>query len=371
MRFAFFICLKSCICGLFIASVIPYESCVRPSVSPVQVAQNEQAVLGRYLFFDKRLSANGTRSCANCHDPYFAFSDGYRRSPGAFADPTLRNAPSLLNVVYMPTLNWANPDITNFETQMLRPLFNQNPPEMGLFWPKYNQHPVPHSALLLDSVLQRLQKDTLYKRLIARAYPAHKGPWQPDHFFAAIGAFERSLVSFNSPYDAFMKGDKKALPHSALRGKDLFFSSKLGCSVCHSGHLLSDGRMYNIGLYNIANTGAYPAEDQGLYNITKQTDDKGKFRTPSLRNVALTAPYFHDGSIDRLEEVIRLFAAGGQHILSGPNAGDGRKSPCKTPLIKPFSLSPSEEKDLLRFLECLSDTTFRQNPWFRNPFDLN
>lgn len=316
-----------------------------PTHSPVEQ-------LGRYLFFDPRLSATGTKSCSSCHDPQLAFTDGYRRSPGIYADPSLRNAPSLVNAVHLNTLNWANPDITTFEDQMLRPLFADNPAETGLLSRQKRKNGLPDSTgLPIEVVLKKLKTDQLYHKLFTAAWGISPDEWSEHRVIEAISAYEKTLISYNSPYDAWLRGDPNALSEEAQKGRALFFSNRLKCGKCHSGPLLTDGEMHNICFYN-------PSIDQGVFNETHKNQDRGKFRTPSLRNVALTHPYFHDGSIANLHEVITIFAAGGQQM----------EEPNKSKWITPFTLRNEEERQLLLFLESLTDSTVLTNPWFQNPF---
>lgn len=327
--------------------------------------------LGRYLFFDPRLSATGTKSCSSCHDPNLAFSDGYRRSPGIYADPATRNAPSLINTAHLRALNWANPNITTFQAQMIHPLFSDTPSEMGL--QSNADYPLPylitdHVGMPFDAVLKRLQNDSIYIQLFKESWNTPPEKWTQNQVIEAISAYEKTLISYNSPYDAWLKGDKTALSPDAEAGRQLFFSRRLGCGKCHSGVLLTDGKMYNIGLYHLNSQGAYPTEDQGLFEETHQDTDRGKFRTPSLRNVTLTKPYFHDGSIADISQVIRIFANGGQVITNGPLAGDGRKNPHKSEWVQPFILQAEEERQILLFLESLTDSTIVTNNWFQNPF---
>ncbi|MEJ2754727.1 MAG: di-heme enzyme, partial [Gammaproteobacteria bacterium] len=207
-------------------------------------------------------------------------------------------------------------------------------------------------------------------------------PGEPIDFAAiakALACFVRSLTSFDSPFDRYVfAGDDSALSASAIRGMDLFFSEKLECDHCHgnfnfsesSTHenlMLNEKPFHNIGLYNLNNNGAYPASDNGLYDITLNPNDRGRFRAPTLRNIALTAPYMHDGSINTLEAVIDLYAAGGRTITEGENQGDGRKNPLKNAFIAGFDITDQEKQDLIAFLNALTDTTFITNPTFGAP----
>jgi cytochrome c peroxidase len=174
-------------------------------------------------------------------------------------------------------------------------------------------------------------------------------------------------------------GDEAALSASALRGQDLFFSEELECFHCHGGFNFSDSvatettniievMFHNTGLYNLGGTGDYPPENTGLHALTGVPTDMGRFRAPSLRNIAKTAPYMHDGSIATLDEVLDHYAAGGRTIEEGPFAGVGADNPYKSEFVTGFSLTPDERADLLAFLESLTDETFLTDPRFASPF---
>lgn len=305
--------------------------------------------LGKALFFEKQLSRTGTKSCASCHDPKLAFTDHYRRGLGLEAEILPRNTPSLINVKYFRSFNWANPDLAFLEAQFEGPLFGKNPVEMGM----------ERSDLVLQ---ERLSKLSGYKKMFGRAYPRDDDPVNWGNALKALAEFVGSLVSFNSPYDRFHRGNVRAMSASAQRGERLFNSPRLQCAVCHPPPNFTDNYVdslregfHNIGLYNINGNGEYPPFDQGVFSVTHKQEDKGKFRTPSLRNVALTPPYMHDGSVETLEEVVGIFEAGGRTVQMGDYAGDGRKNPNKSPLLKGFHLSEQERRDLIAFLCALTD----------------
>jgi cytochrome c peroxidase len=192
----------------------------------------------------------------------------------------------------------------------------------------------------------------------------------------ALAAFERTLLSFNSPYDRYKYGGQQgALSRAAKRGEALFFSEKMECYHCHGGFTFSDNikharlaypekGFHNTGLYNEDGKGAYPAGHEGIAEFTGRDGDMGKFRTPSLRNVALTAPYMHDGSIDTLEEVIRTHYAKQGHAVH-----DGKPAnPLRSPFIVGFTISDEEVRDVIEFLKSLTDERFVKNPKFSNPW---
>jgi cytochrome c peroxidase len=333
---------------------------------PSQLLQEDSVLdaklaLGQHLFFEKRLSASETKSCGGCHDPKMAFSDGYRRSPGIYGDLHPRNTPGLLNLRSQHYFNRANPEITSVSAQMDGPLFGENPIEMGL---KSND----------TTVLRKLSNDNRYRSLFKRAYPGFPEPVSWPHIKESLEKYVLSLDSFNSPYDRYEKGEENALSASAKSGASLFFSSKYRCSSCHQPPLFGatremayEDQFANIGLYNYEN-GNYPFTDQGLFAVTKNEKDKGRFKIPSLRNLLFTAPYFHDGSAERLEQVLDVYAEGGRNVTYGNWQGDGRKNPNKHPLIQPFAMNLEEKYQLLDFLASLTDSTILSNPHFLSPF---
>ena len=330
-------------------------------------AGQEKAMIeiGHHLFFDNRISFNNTKSCGSCHDPKFAFTDGYRRSVTANGESLKHNAPSLVNIQYQNYFDWANPTVSSLEKQQERPLFNDHPAELGV---KGNER----------IILQRLKADTFYQRLFAEAFPGIDEPFNFNTIVNSISAFERTLLSFNSPYDKFINGDTALFTVSARAGMGLFFSGRLNCAACHKGPQFTlsttikniDSIYINTGLYNIRNNNRYPGDDIGLAAITNREDDNGKFKIPSLRNVALTAPYMHDGSINTLDEVIEGYVNGGRMIAKGPVAGDGRINKLKDKRIRGFILSDLEKKQLIDFLYQLTDSSVLKNPAFQNPFNL-
>ena len=320
-----------------------------------------QVELGRYLFFDRRLSVNNTRSCATCHNPQFAFTDGYKRSLGAFADLHQRNTQPLFNLAYLKYFTAADSTLHSPLQQMENPLFNDHPAEMGV---KGNE----------EKILQKVKADENYSQLFQSIN--REVSW--INIKTAISSFMNSLHSGASPYDKFAKGDTTALSSSQRKGMQLFFSAELKCASCHGGFNFSNPLVtgekgdtifyFNTGLYNIDDKGAYPAYDEGLYQITKNRNDMGKFRVPSLRNLAFTAPYFHDGSAASLTEVIEAYANGGRKIEEGIYKGDGSKNPLKHPFIKGFPITEADKVNLISFLQSLSDSSFINNPAYQNPF---
>ena len=187
-------------------------------------------------------------------------------------------------------------------------------------------------------------------------------------------------MSYNAPFDAFLLGDTSAITPAARRGSELFYSNRLGCSNCHAGFQFTTAThsnataagqpspFHNIGLYDLDGKGAYPAAAQGLITETGLDKDMGRFRLPSLRNVALTAPYDHDGSVATLEDFIAIYEQGGRQIQEGPYQGDGRQSPLRSEDLKRFELSTAERDDLIAFLESLSDPVFIRDARHADPW---
>jgi cytochrome c peroxidase len=334
-----------------------------PTDNPLTEAKAE---LGRHLFYDKRLSGNGAQSCASCHHQDKAFTDGRKVAIGSTGEAHPRNAQSLANAVYHPTLTWVNPSLLNLEAQLQVPLFGDNPVEMGVNENNKNE------------VLGRIRADARYTALFAAAYPDAAGPIDWPQITQALASFQRTLISANSRYDRYLQG-RETLGAAEQRGLQLFFGEKAECFHCHSGHNLNDQVVHastrvldtpfhNTGLYNIGNTGNFPEGNQGLFEFTNRPGDRGKFRAPSLRNVAVTAPYMHDGSVSTLEAVLDHYAAGGRLIASGPYAGDGRAHPNKSDLISRIDLDAQERADIVAFLKTLTDEEFLRNPKFADPF---
>lgn len=335
-----------------------------PADNPMNAAKVE---LGRRLFYDVRLSGNRTQSCASCHLQELAFTDGMAVSTGSTGDVTPRGSMSLANVAYNPVQTWANPALVSLEDQALVPLFAEHPVELGL-------------ANMEDELLARLRAEPRYPDLYAEAYPGEADPITVANTVRAIAAFERTLLSFDSPYDRyFYRGDRTALSEAALRGLDLFNSERLECFHCHGGFNFTDGVMHggtripevqfhNTALYNVDGRGGYPPENRGLYDITGEPRDMGRFRAPTLRNVTLTAPYMHDGSVPDLDAVLDHYAAGGRTLEDGPNAGIGSESPLKNIFLHGFTLSPEERADVMAFLASLTDETFVRDPRHSDPW---
>jgi len=334
-----------------------------PADNPMSAAKVE---LGRHLFYDERLSHNETMACASCHEQARAFTDGEATREGSTGHVLPRSSMSLTNVAYLSIYTWANPKLADLEAQALVPLFADFPLELGA------QQDTP-------AILRRFADDADYQALFAAAFPEDEDPFTIERITQAISSFERTMISGDAPYDRYVQtGDESAMSPAAVRGMALFFSERAECYHCHAGPNFSTSfrsagteagppDFQNNGLYNIDGAGAYPTGNGGLYEFTGDPRDQGKFRVPTLRNIELTAPYMHDGSVATLEEVIDHYAAGGRLVGEGPLAGDGRQNLNKSALVRPFEISPEERDDLVAFLESLTDEAFVTDPRFAPP----
>jgi cytochrome c peroxidase len=308
-----------------------------PNVPADNLMTAGKVELGRHLFYDRRLSANGRQSCATCHRQDKAFTDGRARGLGSTGELHPRGPMSLINVAYSPVLTWANPNLTRLEQQALVPVFGEHPLELGMSGKE---------ELLLD----RLKAEPRYRRLVPAAFPGEAQPFTIGNVTRAIASFERTLLSGDSPYDEYRRGDDPdAISESAKRGEKLFFGERAECFHCHGGFnftgtvdYLGKGaaeiEFHNNGLYE-----KYPADNQGLFEFTRKAEDAGRFRAPTLRNIGLTGPYMHDGSIKTLEAAVDHYSSGGRD-----NAG-------KSEFVKPFALPVAEKADLVAFLRSLTD----------------
>lgn len=286
----------------------------------------EKVALGKRLFFDPILSQDRTVSCSSCHDPAHAFSDptGQAVSPGVQGRLGRRNAMSLINVGDRHALTWSGAS-PSLETQAMIPLGDHA---------ELNMTP--------EEVTARLKADPGYVQAFQAAFGS---PPSMQNTVRALASFQRTLQSRGSPYDRYQAGDASALTAQQVRGLDLFFD-RAECFHCHTGRDFTDGLPHNnaMKLFN---------PDVGRAEFTEKEEDVGRFVTPSLRNVAVTAPYLHDGSARTLRELIEIYNDGGE-----PN-------PNTDPLIHPLGLTPAEIDDLLAFLNSLTDPTIATNPQFQ------
>ncbi len=312
---------------------LPSPLAVMPLQDPAKVE------LGRALFFDRRLSGDGTVSCAVCHIPDEAFADGQKISSAYPTNKHWRHTPSLLNAGYLDVFFWDGRS-RSLEAQAQGPIHSSF--EMNLN-PRY--------------LVAKLREISAYQQLFEKAWG---GGVTLERIVASLAAFERILLVSDSPFDRYLRGDQTALSSEAKQGLEIFFGSRGNCVQCHSGRLLSDQKFYNLGVaelpelisdpqhratrnFFLAELGLEPMDrDPGYYAVTRRDEDMGAFRTPPLRQVAETAPYMHNGSLASLTEVIEFFDRGG---------GD---DPNKSPLLKPLGLSSTEKQALEAFLQSLS-----------------
>jgi len=337
-----------------------------PQVPETNPMSDAKVLLGRHIFYDKNLSFNQVESCSSCHQQQFAFAENIAKSVGTTGQQNRRNAPALVNIAYNKTLTWAHDGLTTLERQILLPMFGESPIELGI---------TGHE----DEILERFNTPK-YKALFNQAFPDEKVNF--NLIVKALSSFVRSLISLNSPFDRYAYYNQDdAISASALRGMQLFFSEKLECHHCHGGfnftqstsheqQLIDRRPFHNTGLYNVTykngQTG-YPKSDIGLAEITTSAHDNGRFRAPTLRNVAVSAPYMHDGSIATLGEVLDFYANGGRNIVAGKYQGDGRNNPLKSQFVKSFTMTAQDKKDLLAFLSTLTDESFLTNAEFSKP----
>lgn len=309
---------------------------VNPQGFPVPVIPEDNPItagsveLGKKLFYDPILSADSSVACLNCHQQKFAFTDGGSSiSKGINGGITLRNSPTLANLIYTDELLWD-----------------------GTFWGKNALEQVVYRVFNLKNefhsdslvIASRLASNPTYNMMFQLNYGQNKKPgiWLASK---AIASFLRTLVSCNSKYDRYLRGDGKALNDMEKSGMDIFFSSKTKCSECHSGILFTDNQFHNTGL-----TTHY--FDKGRYLVTDRNEDRGKFRTPTLRNIALTSPYMHNGELFTLKEVLDHYNTGGKPFIN------------KDPRIAPLELTAGEIAELQSFLEALTDEDFITNRKF-------
>lgn len=288
-----------------------------PADNPMSAAK---VSLGQRLFRETRLSVTGHYSCASCHDPLRGYTDGRPLAVGATGATLTRSAMSLMNVVYNLSYGWQSPTVTSLEAQMRQPLFNQHPVELGL-------------AGREREVTQMLAADPTYRQQFAAAFGAAP---TLERMIQAIAAFERTLIGGRSAFDAYVfDGRHTALSDAAKRGMALFFSKRLGCAGCHSGINFSGNWRDQAGA-----TGKASFADDGL--------DVGRVRVPTLRNIAVTAPYMHDGRFATLDAVL-------DHYQRVGRLPDSRHGGRRDPRLRTFRLDAPEREDLEAFLDSLTD----------------
>ena len=310
----------------------PYELHIPEGFPDPVFPENNQLTqdrvdLGRMLFYDPVLSIDSTVSCASCHHQALAFSDNKSISPGVEGRLASRNAPTLANVVYNPTVLYDG-HLTTLEMQVLVPIEEHVEMDFNIV-----------------EVAKRLNNNSTYVQMSLKAYER-----VPDAFVItrAIAAFERTFISGNSKYDQAEYQGKKVLSRSEKRGKKLFFE-KLYCTQCHSGFNFTNYKTLNNGLYEVY-------ADSGRMRVTKLEKDRAMFKVPTLRNIMLSAPYMHDGSLASIDEVIDHYESGGKNHKN------------KSEILQPFKLTPKQRKDLIAFLHTLTDLDFISNKRYSSPF---
>jgi len=281
-----------------------------------------KAELGKKLFFDKRLSLDNTVSCATCHIPSFGFTDRKKVSDGVLGRKTDRNSPSLLNAGYLPTVMFDG-HLTSLEMQVIVPI--QEHVEMGM---------------KMSEVIERLKAVPEYQKVAREIFNRDFDPWVLTR---SISAFERTLFSVNSRFDQYYYGkNSKAMTSEEIKGWKLF-SEKLYCTSCHPAPYFTTYKVENNGLY------VDYGQDEGRFRIHHDSSDIGKFKVPSLRNIELTFPYMHDGSISSIEEILVHYEKGGMKHWN------------QNKVIVPFKLSSKEKNQLKAFLFALTDTSYMIN----------
>ncbi len=300
--------------GIAVPDIGPLPSVV--PIPPSNLNYKAKVELGKQLYFDGRLSKNNQVSCAFCHIPGAGFADPRQTSIGVDGKVGGRQAPTVLNTAFNHVQFWDG-RVSSLEEQAIGPI--QNPVEMA----ETHEH-----------VVKKLQKIKGYREQFRAVFGTDVSL---QGIAEAIAAYERTVISTNSAFDRYMLGDKRAMSEAAVRGLALF-KGKARCILCHNGPNFTDNQFHNLGVPQVGPL----KEDLGRYNVTRQEVDRGAFKTPTLRSVALTAPYMHDGAFKTLEEVVDFLNQGG-----GPN-------PNLSLLVKPLGLTDQEKADLVAFLNALT-----------------
>ena len=289
-------------------------------------ASEAEVRLGAKLFTDKRLSRDGSLSCATCHDPARGYTDGQRVAIGIGGATGTRNTPTIYGIAHQSKLFWDG-RASSLEEQALGPL--TSPVEM---------------AADPDEVIKRLEADEDYQKRFKEVFG---GPPTLDRMTKALASFQRAVKLEPSPYDRWRNGEKNAISDSAKRGYAIF-SQQGRCSVCHRGTALTDGEFHNLGIVPDPQK-----PDLGRFAVSQFEAHRGAFKTPTLYNVALTGPYMHDGSVATLEEVVEFYDQGG-----GPDKA-------RSPLMRKLNLTAQEKADLVEFLKALT-TPDNSKPWIED-----
>lgn len=298
------------------------DSAYIPADNPMS---DEKIALGKLLYFDVRLSKDDTIACASCHMPFHGFTDPHRTSPGVAFKFGARNSPTVMNRLFSKEQFWDG-RAKDLEEQAHGPL--TNPVEMAM--PSH------------DEVVAKVKAVKGYAPLFKQAFGDDK--IDMPRIAQAIAAYERTVVTGGSAYDRYLAGDKSALSESQVRGMAVFLG-RGRCITCHVGPNFSDENYHNLG---VGMDKAKP--DLGRYEVTKKDEDKGAFKTPTLRNIVLTAPYMHDGTESTLEAVVELYDRG------------GNKNPWLSKEMQPLNLSPQEKIDLVAFMLALTGPINNMEP---------
>jgi cytochrome c peroxidase len=309
--------------GLFIFLIVMILVFISSSFEEPNAEIKTKASLGKKLFSEKILSKDSSVSCASCHIPAYAFADTVAFSVGIAGKLTKRNTPSVLNMKNRPYYFWDG-RAASLEEQSLMPI--QNPDEMGLS---------------IEEAVGRLNRSALYKNLFQKIF---KQKPTSKNLAAAFAAYEQTLETIDSKFDDW-SNNLKNLTAAEERGRELFVGDKAKCFDCHRMEDFTTDEFKNIGLYNTKEL-----NDAGLFERTKKETDKGKFKTPGLRNIGVTAPYMHNGMFKTLEEVVDYYNDPFKVITNPVNIDDALK--------KPLGLTDNEKKDLVTFLKTLTDKKY-------------
>lgn len=306
-----------------------------PNHNPTTVAGIK---LGERLFFDPRLSANGRLSCASCHLPNLAFTDGVSLTTIGVSGKALhRHAPTLVNIAYADKGLFWDGGSNNLESLSFGPL--QHPDEMGL-----------DNLDKIMAMVSSLEKDTSYPLLFESAFG--KDTITTVRISQALAQYQRTLIYANSTYDRYvLSGNESIFTEKEAKGFQLFQEN---CAMCHVPPLFTDHLYHNNGLDSSFSDDSHEGVYQGRYRITLKEEDLGKFKTPTLRNIQITAPYMHDGRFQRLEEVLNHYAEGIRYskTLDSALTKEGYLG---------LSFTPEEKQHLVAFLNTLTDSTFMEN----------
>ena len=317
-----------------------------PKDNPTTPAKVE---LGKLLYFDPRLSGDGSTSCATCHDPNHGWAKRRVMSPAYPENKHFRHSPTVLNVAYNTLMFWDGRTV-GLEEQAKKPI--ASPFEMNMNY---------------DLLEERLRAIPEYRRLFKKAFPEDKEPITIENIAKAIASFERTVVCNDSPFDLYMRGDKNAMDELQKKGMKLFIG-KAGCVQCHNGpnftdekfhvtgvpkHKVEDEALVRITRNFVVSQAGFDRPDKfdrdlGRFFLTKREKDKGSFKTPSLRNVSLTPPYMHNGVFRNLREVVEFYNKGGGDV------------PNKDKRLKPLGLTEEEKDALVAFLSALTCNTLPQ-----------